>query len=712
MKTNNNCNLSIRILVWLVTLVMMAGLTAQTNILSNNVDGNLLKLAKELETNVLNRSTINGFNSYVIKENMVLCHITKRNDVSGGTFEEEVRRIPGIQLAQPTFQYGFQNAYIPYNSLINLQSNTSIGSINPIFRPETNAHTQGDAALKTNKIRSDYGFTGKGVRIGVISDGVGPLLHPANGDLGPAADDVPQIVSDITLLDEPGAQLFIQNNDDIGNRAEGIAMIEIIRDIAPDADIVFANAFDITGNYLFQAIDALKNAGCQIIVDDVGQFAIPFFQSNVDEHIPIKNTIDEFTNSGGIYLSAVGNFRDKVIQQVYNPGIENKHLFNSGTNDNQVEIKIPAGKRLIVRLQWSNAWNDVYDDFDLKLLDEAGITIAADVDVDNNGGIPYAGINFTNELMQEKSVFLEIACKNVTIVPIVLKLFILGEGKDWAAEDDKHLFEINGTVICQQMYENVITIGTSKYNNLNTITDYSSTGPVRTYSPVFNATLNKNILELTQILFKPDFTSVDGVEVSGFNGFPVNFIGTSAAAPHFAALLALLKEARPNLSRGEILSLLKQHTEKFGPYIYDKEDGKSIETGYGRVNVLSLFQNLPPQNQSYGSCFDVVYADYNYNCGQQKIDQTVGTQFRYKGRACSAPPTSVVNNNNPTGSGSGGNNGGNGPGGPGGGGGPGISTSVNVPPIISKNEDCKECLDALFIKLTNAIQVNNQNGGN
>jgi hypothetical protein len=690
MKTNNNCNLSIRILVWLMTLGMMAELTAQTNILSNPIDGNLLKLAKELETNVVNRATINGFNSYVTKENMILCHITKRNDVSCGAFEEEVRRIPGIQLAQPTFQYDFQNAYIPYTSLINLQSNKFIGSINPVYRPETNAYTQGDVVLKTNKIRSDYGFTGKGVRIGVISDGVGPLLHPANADLGSAADDVPPIVSNLALLDEPGAQLFIQNNDDIENRAEGIAMIEIIHDIAPDADIVFANAFDLSGNIISQAVDALKNTGCQIIIDDVSYYAIPFFQNDAGLHVTIKNAIEDFINSGGTYLSAVGNLRSRVIQQDYISGNENKHLFNSESSDSQVEIKIPGGGIFSVILQWSNPWNSVYDDFDIRLLDEDGIIIAEDVDIDNNGGIPLANIQFTNSSNQEKSVFLEISCKNVPNVPIVLKMVFQSNIKEWVVEPDKHLFDRNGTVLSHQMHENVITIGTSNYDNLNTITDYSSTGPVNYYNSAYNTTLNKIVLVQSQNVYKPEFASVDKVQVSGYNGFSVSFQGTSAAVPHFAALLALLKEARPNLSRGEILSLLKQHTEKFGPYIYDKEDGKSIESGYGRVNVLSLFQNLPPQNQNYGSCFDVVYADYNYNCGPNKLYQAVGVQFRYAGRECSTPPTVVVNTNTYGNNGDG-NNGGNGPGDP-------IikettiKTISNVPPVISVNEECLGCL--------------------
>ena len=50
---------------------------------------------------------------------------------------------------------------------------------------------------------------------------------------------------------------------------------------------------------------------------------------------------------------------------------------------------------------------------------------------------------------------------------------------------------------------------------------------------------------------KPDVTASDGVAVTGSGGFPSMFFGTSAAAPHVAALAALLLQMRPDLLAGE-----------------------------------------------------------------------------------------------------------------------------------------------------------------
>ena len=110
-------------------------------------------------------------------------------------------------------------------------------------------------------------------------------------------------------------------------------------------------------------------------------------------------------------------------------------------------------------------------------------------------------------------------------------------------------------------------------------------------------------------------------------------------------------------------------------------------------------------------CFDIVYIDYNYQCGPTILYETTARQFRYGGRTCSAPPTEVTGNLISNNGNNGNNDGPGGPGGPGNGNNGTVNSGVNIPPVTTKNEDCRECLDLLLKKLNKAI-LNNQNGGN
>ena len=72
---------------------------------------------------------------------------------------------------------------------------------------------------------------------------------------------------------------------------------------------------------------------------------------------------------------------------------------------------------------------------------------------------------------------------------------------------------------------------------------FSSDGPRRIFfradgTPSPPATCWRPVGRLLQ---KPDITAADGVSVTGVGGFRPPFFGTSAAAPHAAAIAALLK---------------------------------------------------------------------------------------------------------------------------------------------------------------------------
>src|SRR5207253_107326 len=87
---------------------------------------------------------------------------------------------------------------------------------------------------------------------------------------------------------------------------------------------------------------------------------------------------------------------------------------------------------------------------------------------------------------------------------------------------------------------------------------FSSDGPRRIFFNADGTAITPGNVSSTggTVLQKPDFTAADGVAITGAGGFARPFFGTSAAAPHAAAIAALFKSQNPSLTQAEIRSLL------------------------------------------------------------------------------------------------------------------------------------------------------------
>src|SRR6185295_11203848 len=104
---------------------------------------------------------------------------------------------------------------------------------------------------------------------------------------------------------------------------------------------------------------------------------------------------------------------------------------------------------------------------------------------------------------------------------------------------------VNG-IYGQQAVEEVIAVATINVDEpgLDTVADYSSVGPAHLLFPA------------PVVRPKPDLTAFDGVMTS-VPDFEV-FFGTSAAAPHSAAVAALMLSKNPDLTPGQIQDTMKQ----------------------------------------------------------------------------------------------------------------------------------------------------------
>src|SRR5262245_59457490 len=253
-------------------------------------------------------------------------------------------------------------------------------------------NTEGDVTHRAFPARNVFNIDGTGVRIGVLSDGVTNLAaSQALGDLGP-----------VTIL--PGQA---------GSGDEGTAMLEIIHDIAPGAQLFFATAFGGITSFA-QNIRALRAAGCDIIVDDVFYFVETPFQDGQDPGV-VSNTnggvviqaVNDVTASGAMYFSSAGNsgnlndgtsgvwegnFVDGgpagpplpvgVVGSLHNFGGQNFNVLTVGSVDNPIN------------LYWSDPLGGSSNDYDLFRLSADGTTVtASSTNIQNGTQDPYEQIN-------------------------------------------------------------------------------------------------------------------------------------------------------------------------------------------------------------------------------------------------------------------------------------------------------------------------------
>src|SRR5207253_2588161 len=174
-------------------------------------------------------------------------------------------------------------ALLPLDRMEAIAAAPDVKFIQPAVQAFTNTgsvDSQGDTTHSAASARSTYGVDGGGLKIGVLSDSIEFLAGSQNsGNLGA-----------VTVL--PG-------QSGSPGTGEGTAMLEIVHDLAPGAQLFFASAFNGPASFA-QNILALRAAGCDIIVDDVSYTSESPFQDGQAGTV-ISNTF------GGVITQAVND---------------------------------------------------------------------------------------------------------------------------------------------------------------------------------------------------------------------------------------------------------------------------------------------------------------------------------------------------------------------------------------------------------------------
>jgi len=249
------------------------------------------------------------------------------------------------------------------------------------FTNAGSVQTEGDAVLKADEARSTFDVDGSGTKVGVVSDGINGLTESiASGDIPPAGIMVPSsplAEGGVSVNDPcPGFTSVTSTpagREDITTGAEGLAMLEIIHDLAPGAELFFASAFPTSLE--FQRAKKCLTEVVDIIADDI------FFVNagSYDGTSPVSLQSTASVQAGVANFIAVGNQAQRHYQGVFadtdgdgfhefDVSLGMPYVNNSGETLN---ITLPPFSLVSIFLLWNDPFGGSGNDYDMLLIQPA-----------------------------------------------------------------------------------------------------------------------------------------------------------------------------------------------------------------------------------------------------------------------------------------------------------------------------------------------------
>lgn len=407
----------------------------------------------------------------------------------------------------------------------------------------------------------------------------------------PAAEQLINLTLEIEGF-APGSELYQPYLVTLGS--EGTALMEIIHDIAPDAQLFFAN-FNTSLEFA-QAKKWLVAQGVDIICDDIGFFG----EGLLDGTSPSSSLNADITRQGISYVTAVGNMQDLHVRSRYaenpfNPtGFHNFRLPPTAAQqgDTTFDMILPLGGSYIFALTWQNEFNNPVDDLDIFLLNTQQLDVAQPLafSADFQGpGSP--GLNNPVEIIffDNFSGFTEISLvitrkdqQPVNRPGPLFDVFMLGDFPSNAFREPQYMTPYGSVTNNNDAGGDVISVGA--IDGVQALGDQFVLEPFSSFGPTWD---NRN---------KPELCAVDNVNVNT-TGFQT-FFGTSAAAPHVAGALALMKEyypeMKPSQGRSYIMAFAKDlfPGQAFPEFGIDDATGPDPISGAGLLDMDNVFTNL------------------------------------------------------------------------------------------------------------------------
>lgn len=426
--------------------------------------------------------------------------------------------------------------------------------------------TEGEAIVKADLARQTFSVTGNGIRVGVISNGIATIaLSTLTGNLPP------------TELVRNESGLLVSTTGGVTSRSfradgslegspgflagEGAALLEIVHDLAPGAPLYFAaisTDVEFVNAVRWLAEEAGgPNArrgtpgGVDVIVNDFEFLDL----GPLDGGSPASLAATTASDQGVAFFTSAGNSAREHYRAVFtDPDGNAFHNFAGG--DEAIRVTVPALGTLSVVLQWNDPWTGSTNDYDVRVFDTQGNPLSALGGTSRQTGTepPIEVLSFFGGTSTQT---VDVRIENVQgrAAPRTLNVFVVGT----STPIDHHVPA--GSVVPPADARGVITVGAVGAATPSVIENFSAQGP----------TLDGRL--------KPELVGPDRVSTTVFG--TRGFVGTSAAAPHAAAVGALLLSLDPRLAPDQLQRALEVTATDLG------EAGADNVFGFGLVNALA-----------------------------------------------------------------------------------------------------------------------------
>ncbi|HEX4351205.1 MAG TPA: hypothetical protein VH251_12495, partial [Verrucomicrobiae bacterium] len=257
-------------------------------------------------------------------------------------------------------------ALLPVESAEVIAARSDVKFIKPAPKARQNyVDSEGDNTHQAVQARAAFPVSGAGIKVGILSDsidnGSGALTAAING-------------GNI----DPTNTFYIPGQAGTGE-GEGLAMCEVVHDLAPKASIYFATGASGEAQ-MASNILALARAGCRIICDDEFYDDEPPFQDGV-----IAKAVNTVSAMGVLYFSCArnsGNRDDNKASTWQADFYAGAPIAGHGTaldfseatqtpaaSENEI---LPGGSDYEADLFWADPLGHSTNDYDLFMIDGSG----------------------------------------------------------------------------------------------------------------------------------------------------------------------------------------------------------------------------------------------------------------------------------------------------------------------------------------------------